>query len=153
MEEAEWPRAILVHSLDQALDAAAAAEALGSRLVLRSASGAGGNAGVGWFAALAERVAAQHQGLEIRFVLDCADEAGTVQGAIRRGIGFIRFSGPAEVAARLAAIAAAQGAEIDADERPVLDLLDLPDPASRCRAWLSPSGGGERQATYPEPPS
>jgi|SRR5580658_107576 hypothetical protein len=131
------PPAIVVHSLDQALAAAAAAEAMGSPLVLRSAPGAGGSAGVGWFTALVEAVADRHPALPVTFVLDCADEAGTVLGALRRGLKRLRFGGPPEVAAKLAAIAAAEGAALDEDSRPALDLLGQLDPEAISRRWLA----------------
>src|ERR1700689_4372921 len=51
------PPAIIVHSLAQALAPAPAASALGTPLVLRSAAGAGGTVGVGWFVALAAATA------------------------------------------------------------------------------------------------
>ena len=131
------PPPIIIHSLDQALAAAAAAEALGVPLHLRSALGGGGTVGVGWFAALADLLAQQHPSLEAMLVLDCADEAGTVLGAIRRGIKRIRFTGPAEVAARLQAIAVAEGAALDDDPRPALDLLGVTDPEAACERWLA----------------
>jgi hypothetical protein len=131
------PPAIIIHSLDQALAAAVAATAVNSPLVLRSAPGAGGAAGVGWFAALAEALAERHPALPMTLVLDCADEAGTVLGAFRRGLKRVRFTGPPEVAAKLAAIAAAQGAALDEDCRPALDLLGQADPEALCRRWLT----------------
>jgi hypothetical protein len=133
------PPAIIVHSLAQALAAAAAAaaSALGTPLVLRSAAGAGGTVGVGWFVALAAATAERYPGQKVSFVLDCADEAGTALGALRRGVKRLRFTGPPEVAAKLAAIAAATGAALDDDTRPVLDLLDHPDPEAACRDWLT----------------
>jgi hypothetical protein len=120
--------AIIIHSLDHAL----AAAALGSPLVLRSAVGAGGFAGVGWFAALVEAVMARHPDLAVTFILDCADEVGTAMAALRRGLTHLRFSGPAAVAAKLAAL----GAILDEDDRPALDLLGRADPEGACRAWL-----------------
>ena len=134
------PPAIIVHSLEQALAAADAAAALNAPLVLRSAAGAGATFGVGWFAALAQIVAERHPLLSAIFVLDCADEAGTAQGALRRGLKRIRFSGPPEVAAKLSAIASAQGAVLDDDPRPVLDLLGRTDCAAACTIWLAQAG-------------
>ena len=131
------PPAIIIHSLDQALAAAAAATALNLPLVLRSAPGAGATVGVGWFAALAAALAERYPALPLTLILDCADEAGTAMGALRRGIRRIRFTGPPEVAAKLAAIAAAQGAALDEDSRPALDLLGEADPEAACRRWLA----------------
>ena len=128
---------IIIHSLDQALAAATAAEALAGPLVLRSASGAAGYAGVGWFAALAAILAERHPTVPATLILDCADEAGTAMGALRRGIRHIRFTGTPEVAAKLAAL----GAILDTDTRPALDLLGNTDPEAACRRWLIGADG------------
>jgi hypothetical protein len=130
------PPAIIVHSLDHALAAASAATALGRALVLRSAPGAGSTVGAGWFMGLSDALAARHPLLQATLILDCADEAGTVLGAFRRGIKQVRFTGPSDVRAKLAAIAAARGAALDEDTRPALDLLNASDPETACRNWL-----------------
>jgi hypothetical protein len=129
--------AIIIHSLDQALAAAAAAETARIPLLLRSAPGAAGYAGVGWFAALAAILAERHPALQATLILDCADEAGTAMGALRRSIRHIRFTGPPQVAAKLTAL----GAILDTDTRPALDLLGHTDPEATCRRWLSGAGG------------
>ena len=136
MTDAARP-AIIVHSLDQALAAATAAEALAGPLILRSAPGAAGYAGVGWFTALTAILAERHPTMQATLILDCADEAGTAMGALRRGIRHIRFTGPAEVATKLASI----GALLDTDTRPALDLLGDTDPEAACRRWLSGADG------------
>jgi len=56
-------------------------------------------------------------------ILDCGDDAGAAQGAIRAGVAAVIFTGRADVAERLAAIAAASGARL-LTERPDC-LLDL----------------------------
>jgi hypothetical protein len=127
------PRAVIVHSLDQAAAAAAAAAELGVTLTVLSAPGAGGYAGPGWFAGLAEAVRARFPALEVAFVLDCADEAGTVQAALRRGLDRVRFDGPPEVAAKLAAL----GARLDPGGAAVLVLLGRADPLAACRKFLA----------------
>jgi hypothetical protein len=43
------------------------------------------------------------------FMLDCGDDAGAVQGALRAGIDTVIFTGCADVAERLTAIAKANG--------------------------------------------
>jgi len=140
MTEGANPPAIIVHSLAQALVAAEAAAALGRQLTLRSAPGAGGTLGVGWFAGLGTLLADRHPALDLTLVLDCADEAGTAQGALRRGVKAIRVDASSEVRAKLAALAAAYGARLDEDDRPCLDLIDelveQADLAARCRDWL-----------------
>jgi hypothetical protein len=122
--------AIIAHSLDQALAAASAAASLGAPLVLLSAGGA---AGVGWFGALGALVAERHPGLDLTLVFDCDDEAGTAMGALRRGLTHLRFTGPPEVARKLAAM----GAILYQDAAPALDLHDVADPEGACRNRLS----------------
>lgn len=129
--------AIIVHSLDHALAAAGAAVTLGVPLTLRSAAGAGGTVGVGWFATLADMVRERYPLLPVSFVLDCADEAGTALGAFRRGLKRVRFEGSPQAAAKLTAIAASYGAALDDDPTPTLDLLGETDPKGACRHWLA----------------
>jgi hypothetical protein len=140
MSEGAKPPAIIVHSAAQALAAAGAAAALGKPLTLRSADGAGATVGVGWFVGLGSLLAERHPGLDLTLVLDCADEAGTALGALRRGVKAIRVSVPATTRERLAAIAETYGARLDADERPALDLVhdlvEQADVVARCREWL-----------------
>ncbi len=150
MVEGAHPPAIIVHALDQALVAAEAAAALGRPLTLRSAAGAGGTLGVGWFAGLAGLLAERHPALELTLVLDCADEAGTALGALRRGVKAIRVTAAPEVRAKLAALAQRYGARLDEDDRPGLDLVDglvgQADLASLCRDWLTADVAQARSA-------
>ena len=131
-------RRIIVHSLGHARAAVAAAAALGVPVTLASASGAGGYAGPLWFKALIEAATLDHPGVAVSAVLDCGDEAGTVLGALRAGIKRVRFTGPAPIAERLAAIAAQLDATIESGATEVaLDLLDIGDPAAASRAFLA----------------
>jgi len=142
MTEGARPPAIIVHSLDQALVAAEAAMGLGRPLTLRSAAGAGGTLGVGWFASLGALLAERHPALDLTLVLDCADEAGTALGALRRGLKAIRVEAASDVRAKLAAVAQTYGARLDEDDRPCLDLveglLERADLGARYRDWLMP---------------
>ncbi|HWG80422.1 MAG TPA: hypothetical protein VN681_11640 [Stellaceae bacterium] len=132
------PRRIIIHSLDHARAALAAAASAGVPVVLASAEGAGGYAGPMWFKALVETALAEHPGTAADAVLDCADEAGTTLAALRAGLKRVRFTGADEVRQRLAAIAAQLGAEIESGAAlPALDLLDARDPARACRAYLA----------------
>ena len=131
-------RRIVVHSLEQARAAIAAAAELGVPLTLTSAVGAGGSVGPLWFKSLIDAAQTEHPAVNLTAVLDCADEAGTALGALRAGLKCVRFTGRAEVRARIAAIAAELGATIDAEPTPdQLDLLDLADPRSAARAYLA----------------
>jgi hypothetical protein len=62
-------------------------------------------------------------GSNAMFILDCGDDAGAAQGALRAGIEGIVFSGRTDVAERLVAIAAGQGARLlTARPEAMLDL-------------------------------
>ncbi len=81
----------------------------------------------------------------VTLVLDCDDRAGQVLAGVRAGVEVLAFDGPAPVAARLAAIAAAAGARL---VRPGGAALDLPrlrrvgvaDLTALCRRWLGGTG-------------
>ena len=124
---------VIVHSLDQALAAAGVAAALDVALVLASAPGAGSYVGAGWFAALRQAVIERYPAARLDFVLDCADEPGSVMAALRRGLRRVRFDGAAAAAAKLEAM----GVEIDRSAGPALDLRGLADPEGACRKWLA----------------
>jgi hypothetical protein len=129
---------VTIHSLAEALAAAGVAAEAGVRLVLWSAPGAGTYAGPGWFAEIVARVEAEFSALPVEAVLDCGAEAGSVMGALRRGVKRVRFTGEAEAAQRLADIARQYGAALEPErEEPMLDLRGHKDPAAACRAFLA----------------
>ncbi|MCC7425577.1 MAG: hypothetical protein IT557_01620 [Alphaproteobacteria bacterium] len=126
----DWP-AVIVHGLRDACaacDAAASAEAVrpgGSAprgLILQSAPGAGWYGGAGWFLAIARAAATAHPALPLGAVLDCGALPGAVLDALRAGAPAVIFTGPAECAARLAAIATARGALLLVKPPPAHDL-------------------------------
>jgi hypothetical protein len=123
---------VVVHDLEQARAALAAAAELGCAIGLRSAPGAAGYAGVGYLKALGELV-----GHEL--LIDCDDDAGLVMAALRTGCRRLSFSGGADAARRLRDMAEQAGAilvhETAAPE--VLDLAREDDAAGACRAWLA----------------
>ncbi len=135
-EKAPSERAITVHSLDHARAALAAAAALGRPVTLVSAPGAAGYAGVAWFRKVVALAAADQPGVTVSAVLDCADKPGLVMAALRQGLSRVCFTGSRAAAAKLSAIATAQGAEIVARPRRALDLRGVADPEAACRAWL-----------------
>jgi hypothetical protein len=136
---------IIVHSLEHALAALAAAAALGKPVTVRSAAGAGASAGPRWFVALVAEAARAHPGARYDAVIDCADEPGAVLAALRAGCARVRFTGGAAMRAKLAEIAAASGAELEGEgECPALDLRGRRDPAAACRAFLA-----DRNASSP----
>jgi hypothetical protein len=100
---------IVVHSLTHAVGALAAAAETGRSLVVLSAADAGIFAGPGWFRALTDAARRAVPAAQAEFILDCGDDAGAVQGAIRAGIAAIVFTGRSDVAERLTAIAQSGG--------------------------------------------
>jgi hypothetical protein len=124
----------VVHHLEQARSALAAAAELGCAIELRSGPGAAGYAGVGYLKALGDEV-----GHEL--LIDCGDDAGLVMAALRTGCRQILFSGSDELARRLADMAAQLGAMLvvaaQAPEAVMLQPED--DPAAILRARLCPA--------------
>lgn len=131
------PAAIVIHGLAHARHALAAAAALRAPVTLISAEGAAAYAGAGWFRAVVAEARAERPGVPVTAILDCGSEPGLVLGALREGLTCLRYSGPAEVTAKLEAIARAAGAVILAHRPPSLDLLDARDPETACRQWLA----------------
>jgi hypothetical protein len=121
----------VVHHLEQAQAALAAAAELGCAIELRSAPGAAGYAGVGYLKALGDEV-----GYEL--LIDCGDDAGLVMAALRTGCRRISFSGSAELARRLGDMAAQLGAVLimEAQAPEVLMLHPEANPAATLRARL-----------------
>ena len=115
--------AIVVHSLAHAVAALQAAAAVGRDIVLLSAANAGIYAGAGWWRAVVEAARAAEPAAKCGAILDCGDDAGAAQAALRAGIEAVIFTGRADVADRLAAIAEARAARLlTARLRPALDL-------------------------------
>lgn len=126
----------MIHSLADARVALAAARATGTAVTLVSAPAAAGYAGAGWFAKVIAAAAAEFPEVAFDAVLDCGAGAGLVMGALRQGIATLRFTGEDTVAAKLADIAHAAGAELIRSDIPALDLRDARDPAAAAAAWL-----------------
>jgi hypothetical protein len=126
---------IVVHDLDQARAALDAAGELGIAIELRSATDAAAYAGVGYLKALGELA-----GQEL--LIDCGEDAGLVMAALRTGCRRLVFSGPADLGARLADMAAQLGADFRHETtRPAcLELAPEADAARACREWLQASG-------------
>lgn len=135
-------RPIVIHSLSDARAALAAAVELGRPLVLTTAPGAAGYAGVGWFGELVAAVRTECPGVDITAVLDCGDAAGHVMEAVRwcavatRPRLVLRFTGDEALEAKLRDIAEASGLLLIRDLPPALDLARAADAASACGAWL-----------------
>ena len=103
---------IIVHSLAQAVAALSAAAEAGQPVTLASAPDAGIYAGPGWFGALVAAARAAVPAARCAVLLDCGDDAGAAQAAIRAGIEGIIFTGLADLAERLIDIAGQRGARL-----------------------------------------
>jgi hypothetical protein len=115
--------------------------------VLLSADNAGIYAGPGWWKALAEAAREAAPSACFSVVLDCGDDAGAAQGAIRASVEAVVFTGRADVAERLTAIAAASDSRL-LTQRPeaTLDLgrwffADGETLRRRCAEALGAAGG------------
>jgi acyl-CoA reductase-like NAD-dependent aldehyde dehydrogenase len=114
---------IIVHSLAHAIAALNAAAEAGRPVILASAPDAGIYAGPGWFGGLIAAARDAVPAAQSTALLDCGDDAGAAQAAIRAGIEGVIFTGRADVAERLADIAGQRGIRL-LTERPgtTLDL-------------------------------
>lgn len=117
---------IVVHGLAHAVAALEAAAAADMPVTLLSAVEAGISGGPGWWR---EMIAAAREAApqgRCASLLDCGEDAGAAQGAIRAGVEAIIFTGRADVAARLADIAGQRGCRL-VTVRPdaALDLADV----------------------------
>ncbi|MBM3537503.1 MAG: hypothetical protein FJX55_06675 [Alphaproteobacteria bacterium] len=137
------PGPILVHSLDHAHAALAAAAALSVPVTLASAPGAAGYAGPAWFGEVIAAARHDHPSVEVTAVLDCGDAPGHVMAAVRwamkaGGEPFVlRFTGDPARDKALSEIASAAGLRLIRDLEPSLDLRRVRNPDEACRAWLA----------------
>ena len=117
------PPVIIIHSLTHAVAALTAAVEAGRPVTLASARDAGVYAGPSWFGGLIAAAREAVPAAQCTALLDCGDDAGAAQAAIRAGIEGVVFTGRLDVAERLADIAAQRGIRLST-ERPV-PAIDL----------------------------
>lgn len=130
-------RTVVIHSLEHARAAMAAAAELEMQLILFSAEGAAGNAGPAWFRNVVDIARAEYPGVEVTAVLDCGDAPGYALAALRAGCPAIHFAGSRPVKAKIRAIAKSIGAALHERRGLMLDLFGERDPESACRAWFT----------------
>jgi hypothetical protein len=129
--------AIVIHGPADARAALAAAHALRVPVTLISGPGGGSYGGPGWFNAVVREACAAFPDVAVTAILDCDDAPGHALGAFRAGTRSVRFTGRADVAAKLRDIAASLGAELITEEVETLDLRAHRDPVAACTAWLN----------------
>lgn len=132
--------AVIVHDLDHARAALAAAAEFDRPVTLVSAPGTAGIAGAAWFLKVVALAAADHPGAKWDAVLDCADKPGHVLAALRQGTEAIRYTGSKRTAAKLAAIAEQFGARLESGRLKAHDLRGEADPRAACRSWIGGKG-------------
>ena len=117
--------AIVVHSLGHAVAALQAAAEAGVPVLLLSAVDAGLSAGAGWWREVVAAARDSVPAARADALLDCGDDAGAAQAALREGVEEIVFSGHDEVRERLADIARGRGSRVHRNRPPAaLDLVD-----------------------------
>jgi hypothetical protein len=90
--------AIVVHSLAHAVAALEAAAEAGEAIVLLSAVDAGLSAGAGWWREMVAAARDCVRAARMAALLDCGDDAGAAQAALREGIEAIVLSERPEAA-------------------------------------------------------
>ncbi len=125
-------REIVIHSLDQARAALAAAAACDKEVTLASAPGAGLQAGPGWFKSVIEQACEAYPQVSVTAILDCGDQPGAAMAALRVGLNNLRFHGPVELREKLAGMGAVLVPLADTS----LDLREIQGPETACAAFL-----------------
>ena len=143
-----WPPTVTVYDLDQARQAAALAEKLGTGLTLLSAENAADTVGVGWIATLGKTIRAEFPTLTLYVILDCGAAGGRAMAALRAEIDAIVFTGGPRSSLSLADQADDLGKGLLPERPTTLDFLGLPaDPArttATLSAWLA---GGDKSSS------
>lgn len=125
-------REIVIHSLDHARAALAAAAACGKGATLASAPGAATQTGPGWFKAVIEQARDAYPQVAVKAILDCSDQPGAAMAALRLGLKDLRFHGAAELREKLAGMGAVFAPPAEAS----LDLGEIKEPEAACAAFL-----------------
>jgi hypothetical protein len=113
----------VIHSEAHAVAALRASVEREHPVTLLSAPDAGIYAGPGWWREMVAAARTAVPTAECIVILDCGGDAGAVLAAIRAGVAAIVFTGRADVAARLADIAAQRGSRLlTARPQAALDL-------------------------------
>jgi len=141
-------RKVIVHSLDHAEAALAAAAEMDMSLVLLSPPGAAQYLGAAVFREMISQAAEKYPGAAYSAVLDCGRDPGLALNALRHGITCVRVDAPRDVLAKIADMAAQLGAAVDEpNERGggALDLGEAGDVTAALRAWMREPDDAENE--------
>jgi len=128
---------IIIHTVEHATAALAAAAEFDRDVTLLSPPGAAAYIGATVFRDMIAAAAAAHPQARHRAVLDCGDDPGLAMGALRHGITGVRITNGEIIRDKLADIARQRGAFVYQDTAETVDLLGMTDPLATCRSWLS----------------
>lgn len=132
---------IIIHSLDHARAALAAARDVGRCVILESPAEGAASMGAGVFREMVTAAREAVPEAESLVVLDCGVDPGRALNALRLGVEGIRLGASEDVLARVGDIAAQCGAVLFSGERgEALDLLNCDDLDAACHDWLSAAG-------------
>jgi len=134
-QSAAPPASVLIHDLDQARQALAAARRTGRPVHLVSAPGAAGYLGPALFKQIIDQARAAEPAARVTACLDCADEPGTAMDALRHGVGAVSVTAAPEVLAKIERAAIQVGASLTRRPARTLDMADT-DAGRRLDAWL-----------------
>jgi fructose/tagatose bisphosphate aldolase len=135
--EIQTGAAVVVHSLDHARAALAAARDLGIPVILVSPPAFAAYAGAGFFERMIAAAREGFEDVEMTAVLDCGSAAGHALAALRTGVNVVAIRLGSQDHERMAEIAASYGATV---VRPIVGAFDMAvadDPQAGCRAWLA----------------
>lgn len=143
------PPVFIVHHIEHARAAMAAAAMTGRTVWLLSAPGAARFGGALWFREMIAAARAAFPAAQTLAILDCGREAGTALGAMRAGVEAIRISGaPGPAGRRLESIAESCSVRIlHRVPKGCLDLSGRADPQAAALAFLEETSlpGGKKQ--------
>ncbi len=129
-------RLIIVHTLDHALCALAAAKKLDMPVILQSAPDAIFYAGSLYLLHMFAEAKAAHPAARATCILDCADAHAEAVAAMQMGHTHIRSNASQPVLAKLTSIAQKNKIILYTEPFTALDLRYARDPEQACENWL-----------------
>lgn len=129
------PASVVIHDLDQARRALAAARRTGCPVHLVSAPGAGAYLGPALFKQIIDQARAAEPAARVTACLDCANEPGTAMDALRQGVDAISLTAAPEVLAKIERAAAQVDGRLAERPTRTLDMADR-DAGLRLDSWL-----------------